>query len=46
MLSRPMRPIPHRAKETDEDDGAEADDSLSHEEAMAGEEKWLDVQEF
>lgn len=41
-----MRPIPHRSDEADEDDGAAAEAPLTDEEAMAGEEKWLEVQEF
>jgi hypothetical protein len=37
-----MRPIPHRT----EADDPEADDPLTREDGMAGEEKWLEVQEF
>jgi hypothetical protein len=41
-----MRPIPHRTEEGEEEDGVEAADPLSSEAALAGEEQWLDVQEF
>jgi hypothetical protein len=42
MLAGHMRPIPHRSEADDEDE----DDALTADEAMAGEEAWLDVQEF
>jgi hypothetical protein len=42
LLPRHMRPIPHRT----EADDPEADDPLTREDGMAGEEKWLEVQEF
>ena len=46
MIPRHMRPIPHRPREADETDDPERDDPLSGEEAMTGEEAWLEIQEF
>ena len=44
MVSRHMRPIPHRSEE--ESEAEDEEDPLTADEAMAGEEAWLEVQEF
>lgn len=44
MVPRHMRPIPHRSEADDEAEDEE--EPLAADEAMAGEEAWLDVQEF